>query len=786
MPKGRRKSVENDYALPNIEKGASKPFFSIRKIIAIGVIVLVIIIVLVLALNLLGQKNNLLFFGSDGKPLASKITISKNGALIDSFSTDGNSVLIEGNPLDPAKITINTSGINFAGKNVSIQISDSSGKISIIHLSSNDFVIDENGAIHLTINPFSDLNIGGYFDESTGEFIYTDTNLSASFDFIIEDPINKDTIIVELQGEFIFREFSQRGCVALSRSRFTDSIHYGYLDTSLKVKLSCDSPNDLVSSVKWTSQRMGNVEVVFGNFKSDTVLFSLDQSVISSPTQNTFDARIIFTPFKEFAGKKASFSVSFGVGETISSTAVVDYDVAIDNLEQCVKITPDKVVIPANQNSALLNIDVSSCASSSINFSLCEDDDSCAGGSEGGIDLSDRAFSLSPKGNSSINVSISRQDIPGAYGISIIGRPYGYGKSILDDKLVIVSPTGNELLSPDKFVLSLMAGGKDSLVVHNKSLAEDVEVVSSICNTYYSSLGTKSSGNNYGMGFITPSVTNSWWRDLYSNNEKFAGTGFYSSALSNTLPKLDYLRATIQYISANKNADIKKAYLNTVAIQDPMNAAVASVDKSVKEAQLLKDKVDKANEMALSNLTSQVVSLVTSLASLSATILISCSKATTDITTFDATLFGCEFCPSGQAALAPGAAGATKIEAACASTTATIAEAVTLMNSIYSIYNTTNALATEKLQINADAALKSSKAAQTKLNSAKEKTSKAYANVSFALKAAAIDSFSSASDADAKASEYLTKANQEMTDANQLINDALADQLNANNAITLA
>ena len=76
---------------------ASKQSSITKKIIPIVAIILVLIIVLILTLNLLGQKNNFLFFGPDGNLLASNVTISKNGELIDSLSTDGNILQLSGN-----------------------------------------------------------------------------------------------------------------------------------------------------------------------------------------------------------------------------------------------------------------------------------------------------------------------------------------------------------------------------------------------------------------------------------------------------------------------------------------------------------------------------------------------------------------------------------------------------------------------------------------------------------------------------------------------------------------
>ncbi|MFA5126311.1 MAG: hypothetical protein WC462_04910 [archaeon] len=782
----RKPSIKNSYYKEESydQEPDSSPDFPVRKIVSISVIILVILIVLGLIFSLLAQSNNRLIFGPDGGKLATNVSISKNGKLIDSFKTDGNNLLLSANPEERISSTIKTNVTGSGKKNVSIVIRNSNGQIQIISSSpDNEIYIDENGLIHFSINPMIDLNLEEFYDENTDTYIFDDNeNLDLNFEFVIENEDTNETTIIDIGGGITFQQFPQSGCIALNRSSVKEATHYGFLELNTKLLVSCDSYDDLMSSITWSKERTGNVEIIFGNYKFASVLSEYERTAMPVPAQGEYDAKIIFTPFKESAGQKASFSVNFGLG---TSKAKIDFDIAIDNLEQCIKITPESMVIPSDQDSTTMTVDASSCHSKSIEVSLCDNDEECSGGTEGGIDLSQSGFTLTPSGSATKTITISRKEISGAYGIPVYARITGTEKSFIDEKLVIIQPKPEENIIPDKFVISLLGGTRDSITVHNKTLAEDVEIETSICNLYKSSLGIT---GDTSMGADLPSygavAQNSWWYDLATNQERYAGAGKYQAALINTLASLDNIRATTQATSAGKNSLIKTAFLDAGGLKKAANTSNNDVTKAIKAAEALKDKIDKANEFSSLNLVAQVVSLLSSVTSLAADVAIlstSLEAARTSVDTIK---------NSGQCSKtvkAPMEAASKALETADSTTKyfyAEILEGLNMINQLYQIVNSIVALTTDEEIIAAENALNKINEASKKIKEANEKIDNTIDYLLLALQAASIDSFVSAPKDDARAADYLLKAKEELLGAQALINIALEKVLLATSDIT--
>jgi len=769
-----RKPVKNSYYKeesyePELD---SSPDFPVRKIVSISVIILVILIVLGLIFSLLAQSNNRLIFGPDGGKLATNVSISKNGELIDSFKTDGNNLLLSANPEERISSTIKTNVTGSGKKNVTIVIRNSNGQVQIISSSpDNEIYVDENGLIHFSINPLIDLNLEEFYDENTDTYIFDDTeNLDLNFEFVIENEDTNETTIIDLDGGIIFQQFPQSGCIALSRSSVKEATHYGFLELNTKLLVSCDSYDDLVSSITWDKERTGNVEIIFGNYKFASVLSDYNRIAMPVPAQGEYDAKIIFTPFKESAGQKASFSVNFGLG---ASKAKIDFDIAIDNLEQCIKITPESMVIPSDQDSTTMTVDASSCHSKSIEVSLCDKDEECSGGTEGGIDLSQTGFTLTPSGSATKTITISRKEISGAYGIPVYARITGTEKSFIDEKLVIIQPKPEENIVPDKFVVSLIGGTRDSIIVHNKTLAEDVEIETNICNLYKSSLGIK---GDTSLGAGLPSygavAQNSWWYDLATNQERYAGQGKYQAALINTLASLDNIRATTQATSAGKNALIKQCYLDGV---DAGKSVSTTFNKTKNLESKLDDLVDKLNEnnnFRTTDLSVQMVSLASSLATISTTNILACSSinaASTQASTIAPTLCSASMGPFTSGAV-PAIQSASSTQ--CGVSWTTTVEAVNLLNSLYSTYQQMDALLADDKDIDAEGAVEKTQKAVKKINAAKESSQKTIDFLTLALSAASVDSFYSATKNDLDAANYLKLAKAQNEETLQLIKDA--------------
>jgi hypothetical protein len=813
-------SSPQEYEQPQSDSGEEAPPLPLKKIITGALIILVIIIVAVLVTNLLGQNPNGLF-GPNGEPISSIITKSNGGVI----ENPGNKLTFQGNSNERKTVVIK-SGLKISkDSNVSFVIKRN-GVLKIIH-SGEDFYIDENGNIHLSINPEDDLDLSEYYDENTGEFRFpADENIDFTIEVIIDDP-NGDSIIIDIDSEFVFDEFTGEGCVQLSRSSVKEATHYGVLETPIKIRVACEDPLDLTSLVTWKSDRMGNLEVIIGNKYEHAITLTDTNAVLYHyPTEGEYDAKIIFTPFKEFAGKKAQYSVNFAMG---NGTGKIDFDVALDNLEQCIKITPEQVIIPSNVDSSTFTIDASSCSSNAINFSLCDNDEGCSGGVEGGITLSDNSFILSPKGDAIRKVTVSRGEIAGAYGVPITARISGTEKTFIDEKLVIVQPTIGANLVPDKFVVSLMGqSATDSVTIRNNTLAENVPVQANICGLYTNSTGKSNTGNNYGTGTLDYGSTGtSWWLDLITNSERYAGTGKYPAAILNILEAVDNVRQTTQSTSSSKNWDIKNSYLTGPEVKDYTNTELTGVEGCVTKAQTLKDKFEAANQFAQGQMLSQIVSMITTVTTLvtdTATLVANVDSAVSSINANRGTISSVSsaissttgamssvrvfsYCPSvakllgtADTSLATAnssvqtanssneKASASMAEAQSTSTLAhqEVLEALSTLNNLYSLYKGFINLTTEVETINAQGALDHVKDAKTTMTTVVSEAQSALSNLKKALAAAAIDSFSSASSDDARAKQYLESAQQNFDTMTPLVSEVIDDLLAAQDDITIA
>ena len=774
MSKGQQNYYAEEEDAPQ-EQLNDQPIFAgltFRKITSLAVILLVLVIVLFLVLNLLSQKGGPLFLNSDGNKILGHATLSKSGKLLESFTMDGNKLSITGNPNNTIYSTIKTNGVIGGNKKVEYIIKDSRGRITSIKVSSSDVSIDENGNIHFSFKPTEDMNLDEYYDENTGEYTFPNgETVDLEFEFVITNDEN-ETAIIDIPAEFIFQDFVQSGCIAFEKTTIRESTHFGALELNTRMRVLCDIPADLVSNIEWQGERMGNVEVRFNEiYKNSSVLTPYAKSVYVTIPQGEYNVKLIFTPFKEYAGQKASFFVNFALG---TSTAKLDFDVAIDNLEQCIKLTPEKVVIPADQDSASLTIDVSSCASSKVEISICDNDPSCAGGSEGGIDVSQMFFALNTGSGSTKTIRITRGEIAGAYGATIYARAPGIEKVFVDDKLVIVEPTPDATITPDKFVVSLIGGARDSVRLTNKTLAEDVSVNASICSVYKGSLGI-TGDTSLGAAITAYGGTKSWWYDLATNPDRYAGSGKYQAAVINTLFALDNVRAATQNASQTNNSLIKSAFLTGSDIATTVTETVTASDQTTQKLTDLQTASDKYNKFATVDLATTYASLATTATSLYLGVTHAATAtytATTACVTYEGVTAAC---PSAT----PGASKAVLDEH--------IAEGILVGEyslQVKGIYDAVAAMADPPKEINPSAAVTKKEKMVEKITELKMHTDKTMDYLRLALKYASLDSFTNASKDDATVVGYLKLAKAENVLAQASLVEAQTAAADADDELT--
>ncbi|MGI6589406.1 MAG: hypothetical protein ACOX1V_01955 [Candidatus Iainarchaeum sp.] len=763
-----------------------------KKIMIVLLLIFVAIIIIFLAIDLLSQENNRLFFSADGKKFKQSVTISKNGELIDSGSIDGENLVIKSNPQEiiKGKITLpSNKGTKKSGK---ITITNSGGRITILN-NGEGFYINENGEIVFTIDPADLIDWGDYYDENTGEYIFpNDFNYSTTFEIVVIDEETGEEIIIIAPVDFLFTQTNKTSCIELNRTFVNESTHYGSLSVPIKLGVVCEANSNLMSSITWESERMGNVELILENGYS-MVLTDYNKSLITSPMINEYPLQIIFTPLKEFAGEKAYFAINFSIDGVESK---IDFEVPIDNLEQCIQISSNELIIPKESDSTTLTIDTSTCYSDRITITLCDNDPNCSGGVEGGINLSQTSFTLSPKQNSSKIITIEKDEIPGVYGIPIYARVSGSSKVFIDEKIVLIEPFKGEEVYPEKYVVSLLGTSKDSIQIRNNSLAEDVEVNTSICNLYKNSMGI--SGTASKAYLVQGSSGGSWWGTLVKDNEKYAGSGKYQAALFNLIQKLDQKRFELQNESTTQNSSIKQAYLLTKDMQEKMTLTTQNNEEMVNDLKNLKEKLEEINKFAELDLVSQLVGLTTSATS----IIVSINLLTADVTSVTAatTTMAGSVCPSASYPVGIALEEATKagVEASSAKTLAlTIA---TTLSSTYNLYSNLISLTKDVESINATSAFNNTKNAFDNMTLAKNEADISLNYAKLALVEASINSFYSINIEDLAAKknlelvlihsqnalDYITTAQEYLLDAIDDITIGLPDvQSNVENIIQI-
>lgn len=706
---------------------------STKKIMIAFLLIFVIIIIIILAINLLSQENNRLFFFADGKTFNQNITISKDGKLIDSLSLEGENLVINANPLETIKGKITSTSIKGTKKSGKITITNLGGKITILN-NGEGFYINEEGELIFTIDPSDLIDLEDYYNEETEEYEFPlDFNYSTTFEIVIIDEETGEETIIIAPVDFLFNQTNKTSCIELNRTFVNESTHYGSLPVLIKLGVVCETNSNLMSSIKWESERMGNVELILEN-GSSMVLTDYNKSLINSPLVGEYSIKLVFTPLKQFAGKKAYFAINFNI-EGIESK--IDFEVPIDNLEQCIQLSSNELVIPKDSDSTTLTIDASTCHSDKVTISLCDNDPNCAGGVEGGINLSQSSFTLDPKTNSSKTITITKDKIPGVYGIPIYARVSGASKVFVDEKTVTIEPFSGEKVYPEKYVVSLLGTSKDSIQIRNNSLAEDVEVSTSICNLYKNSLGLS---NTASKSYIMQDFSNnSWWSSISMDSDKYAGSGKYQSALFNLTQKLDEKTKEIQNESTIQNSSIKQAYLLTKNMHEKLILTSQSNEDMVNDLKELKEKLEAINEFAELDLASQLVGLTTTATS----IVISTNFLTANVTAALTATTAMEgtVCPSAEVPVAAAIAAVTKAEATASTASALAITIATTFSSIYGLYSSLITLTNDVESINATSAFENTKRALENITLAKNEADISLDYAKLVLVEASINSF---------------------------------------------
>ncbi|MDD3083948.1 MAG: hypothetical protein PHP82_02920 [Candidatus ainarchaeum sp.] len=737
--------------------------FPNRKIIALIIIILIIIFLFFL---LSVQNDEKLKISFEDEEIAFAGSLTVNGELVETFSSNGRVILDSVNPSEKKRIILDVSNSgNLKLDNPRVVIVNNNGTI-IAEVPTEYIIINPDGTISFDID-FSEIE-----DILDDDFVEGE-NYDFYFQITFTSDDDSEVVVIEVPYEVIFQEFSGSNCLLINKTSVSNPLRNGVLEVPLKLKIVCDSYQDLKASVNWETDVTGNVEILFSNNKGS--LLTPEKSIIySAPNVGEYEATIFYTPNSSAKGKISKFSLDLSFED---SEEQILFFVPNENLEQCINVELVDSVIENENDNATIIIDSSKCSSQKINIFLCKDDSTCSNGSEGSINLSNSVFSLTP--NSPIKtINITRNNIPGLYGVSVHASISGTNKVFVDEKEIFVKPT-DELVFPKEFSVSLI-GGKDSIRIRNTSLTEDVNIDTSVCTLYRNSFGSDPSQGLPILGAFSNSEE--WINDLLYNSEKYSGRGFYQNAFYTTLPFISQVRTTAYYTAVQENAKIKQAYLSGKELVDPATDLVTTSNNALDAVNDLQDELSGVNQNADAQLASQIASLVTSLYSLYSDFLVlktSVETANTSVQSLPTT------CPASAASVA---LAKSKMTTATTNSTLLYSETLQILNTakdLYTLYQQIDALANKSESIDAESAVENSETVNEKLEEIEEKMVDVMDYLELALQSAAIDSLESASQGHSNSKDYLELALLEMKDIESLKDDIIEAQLSAMDDLTV-
>lgn len=225
---------------------------------------------------------------------------------------------------------------------------------------------------------------------------------------------------------------------------------------------------------------------------------------------------ISFAPTQGHLNEEAKFKVEFDAStpttsgmKSVGASNPINANILVTTLTECVQFEPGSdtgVRIAKGEDEKTFTIDTSKCGESTkVQFRFCQNDAknvNCRGGTkEGGIEVS--PWSTTAVINTSKEITVRRQSMPGYYGITVEAKVPGRSWQKLIDFPVIVEPKETKAFYMDKYnFIMLGQGAKDSTTLYNRLLEESVKVKANMC-----AWGEASTDPNYlGYGAIGAGV----------------------------------------------------------------------------------------------------------------------------------------------------------------------------------------------------------------------------------------------------------------------------------------
>ena len=297
----------------------------------------------------------------------------------------------------------------------------------------------------------------------------------------------------------------EEGCIDISLKEWKDATLGGSAQVEFSILNNCltqrSEPLDvrnLKAKVDWKSNKFGNVELhVLDHETGQEATETLSDSIYSTffdyvPAGKEYTGLLVFTPKGGNIGETAEFDVIIDAAQLtnageqlVGASNVIVSEINIIDLSTCITYTPDAeagLVLQESEEEGTIEINSSACGNITIDFWLCKDDPECSGGVDGGITAKPEKFTLTST-TPNKTILVSRQDIPGMYGLTVDVRTPGSNYREIQIVDVLVKPEKEDAFELTKYEFAVKGiDAKDSAELRNRYLSEVVTVDASICD----------------------------------------------------------------------------------------------------------------------------------------------------------------------------------------------------------------------------------------------------------------------------------------------------------------
>ncbi|MBI5133474.1 MAG: hypothetical protein HZA83_02060, partial [Thaumarchaeota archaeon] len=258
--------------------------------------------------------------------------------------------------------------------------------------------------------------------------------------------------------------------------------------------------NYLKARLKWTSNPMGNVQINVIDPKTGSSASEILRDgdwitlleTLRPSEESEYYGLISFAPSQGHLNEEAEFKVEFDAvtstdagPKSVGASNPINAKILITTLTQCVEFEPGAdtgIRIGRSEDEKTFKVSTKKCGPVPVKLSFCRGDQGCKGGtSEGEIEVTPwNPASLTEQDK---EITVRRVgNVAGLYGITVDAQVPGRGWQKIATYDVIVEPKNGKYFYLDKYNFVLLGkGAKDSTILYNEMLQENVKVNTTTC-----------------------------------------------------------------------------------------------------------------------------------------------------------------------------------------------------------------------------------------------------------------------------------------------------------------